>query len=281
MHIARAAEARADKAHRPVLFDNCQPLPLRLQAIGLHPAETSFHRPNRVPSARIMPINLHRLPFGQLIGRVIVLPRPTADVDVLGIDVGRVWKLLRRISARRLAHDRLKCAQHSSDDAGRAHRNISYKRTGNLSRNRVCQRKDSRRTAACSEIDCATQGRFPLDPVARPESANAVEPATSPDVLLVTFRRSRTTVLPGMFAPAVSFAPAIKLLAGSIRYELTGSELCFAPSVLAPTSRHEGHRTVELNRNQFFMAGVFLVLLGVQFRLLDSVTLNEKATEFL
>jgi len=38
---------------------------------------------------------------------------------------------------------------------------------------------------------------------------------------------------------------------------------------------------VELNRNQFFMAGVFLVLLGVQFRLLDSVTLNEKATEFL
>ena len=38
---------------------------------------------------------------------------------------------------------------------------------------------------------------------------------------------------------------------------------------------------MELNRNQFFMAGVFLVLLGVQFRLLDSVTLNEKATEFL
>jgi len=38
---------------------------------------------------------------------------------------------------------------------------------------------------------------------------------------------------------------------------------------------------VELNRNQFFMAGVFLMLLGVQFRLLDSVTLNEKATEFL
>lgn len=38
---------------------------------------------------------------------------------------------------------------------------------------------------------------------------------------------------------------------------------------------------MELNRNQFFMAGVFLMLLGVQFRLLDSVTLNEKATEFL
>ena len=38
---------------------------------------------------------------------------------------------------------------------------------------------------------------------------------------------------------------------------------------------------MELNRNQFFMAGIFLVLLGVQFRLLDSVTLNEKATEFL
>ena len=38
---------------------------------------------------------------------------------------------------------------------------------------------------------------------------------------------------------------------------------------------------MELNRNQFFMVGIFLVLLGVQFRLLDSATLNTKTTEFL
>jgi uncharacterized membrane protein YhaH (DUF805 family) len=38
---------------------------------------------------------------------------------------------------------------------------------------------------------------------------------------------------------------------------------------------------MELNRNQFFMAGVLIMLLGIQFRLLDSVTLNEKATQFL
>ena len=38
---------------------------------------------------------------------------------------------------------------------------------------------------------------------------------------------------------------------------------------------------MEFNRNQFFMAGIFLLLLGVQFRLVDSITLNEKTTRFL
>jgi hypothetical protein len=38
---------------------------------------------------------------------------------------------------------------------------------------------------------------------------------------------------------------------------------------------------VEFNRNQFFMVGVFVLLLGVQFRLLDSATLNDKTTRFL
>ena len=38
---------------------------------------------------------------------------------------------------------------------------------------------------------------------------------------------------------------------------------------------------MELNRNQFFMIGVVVVLLGVQFRLIDSITLNEKTTQFL
>ncbi|HEY2881795.1 MAG TPA: hypothetical protein VGJ15_05165 [Pirellulales bacterium] len=38
---------------------------------------------------------------------------------------------------------------------------------------------------------------------------------------------------------------------------------------------------MELNRNQFFMAGIFVMLLGIQFHILDSATLNEKTTAFL
>ena len=38
---------------------------------------------------------------------------------------------------------------------------------------------------------------------------------------------------------------------------------------------------MEFNRNQFFMIGVLLVLLGVQFRLVESATLNQKTTQFL
>jgi hypothetical protein len=38
---------------------------------------------------------------------------------------------------------------------------------------------------------------------------------------------------------------------------------------------------MEFNRNQFFMIGVFLLLVGIQFRILDSATLNEKTTRFL
>ena len=38
---------------------------------------------------------------------------------------------------------------------------------------------------------------------------------------------------------------------------------------------------MEFNRNQFFMVGIFLLLLGIQFRMVDSATLNEKTTRFL
>ncbi|HEY2826034.1 MAG TPA: hypothetical protein VGJ04_00410 [Pirellulales bacterium] len=38
---------------------------------------------------------------------------------------------------------------------------------------------------------------------------------------------------------------------------------------------------MEFNRNQFFMIGVLVVLLGVQFRLVESATLNQKTTQFL
>lgn len=38
---------------------------------------------------------------------------------------------------------------------------------------------------------------------------------------------------------------------------------------------------MDLNRNQFFMIGLILLLFGLQFRLIESYTLNEKASRFL
>lgn len=38
---------------------------------------------------------------------------------------------------------------------------------------------------------------------------------------------------------------------------------------------------MELNRNHYFMAGVVLLLLGIQLRLVDSYVLNEQSTRLL
>ncbi len=38
---------------------------------------------------------------------------------------------------------------------------------------------------------------------------------------------------------------------------------------------------MDLNRNQYFMIGVILLLLGLQFRLVDSYVLNEKSAKFI
>lgn len=38
---------------------------------------------------------------------------------------------------------------------------------------------------------------------------------------------------------------------------------------------------MEINRNQYFMIGVVLLALGIQFRLVDSVTLTQEASQFL
>jgi hypothetical protein len=37
---------------------------------------------------------------------------------------------------------------------------------------------------------------------------------------------------------------------------------------------------MEFNRNQYFMAGLVVFLLGVQFRMVDAFVLNERATQF-
>jgi hypothetical protein len=38
---------------------------------------------------------------------------------------------------------------------------------------------------------------------------------------------------------------------------------------------------MDLNRNQFFLIGLLLVLMGIQFRMVQSFVLNEKASQFL
>ena len=38
---------------------------------------------------------------------------------------------------------------------------------------------------------------------------------------------------------------------------------------------------MEFNRNQYFAAGMVLLLLGIQFRLVESYVLNDRASEFL
>lgn len=38
---------------------------------------------------------------------------------------------------------------------------------------------------------------------------------------------------------------------------------------------------MEINRNQWFMVGVIVLALGLQFRLVDSYTLNQRTTQFL
>ncbi|MEX0939687.1 MAG: hypothetical protein WDZ59_17620 [Pirellulales bacterium] len=38
---------------------------------------------------------------------------------------------------------------------------------------------------------------------------------------------------------------------------------------------------MEFNRNHYFMIGIIVLLLGIQFRLVDSYVLNEKTTRFL
>ena len=38
---------------------------------------------------------------------------------------------------------------------------------------------------------------------------------------------------------------------------------------------------MELNRNQYFLAGLIVMLIGIQLRLVDAFVLNEHATHFL
>jgi hypothetical protein len=45
--------------------------------------------------------------------------------------------------------------------------------------------------------------------------------------------------------------------------------------------RPRRHRIMEVNRNQFFMAGVVILLLGLQLRAVEAFTLNRECSQFL
>ena len=38
---------------------------------------------------------------------------------------------------------------------------------------------------------------------------------------------------------------------------------------------------MEINRNQYFMAGLIVLLLGIQFRLVDTYVLNDQTSQFV
>ena len=38
---------------------------------------------------------------------------------------------------------------------------------------------------------------------------------------------------------------------------------------------------MDINRNQYFMVGLVILMLGIQFRLVDSFVLNEKCSRFI
>jgi hypothetical protein len=48
-----------------------------------------------------------------------------------------------------------------------------------------------------------------------------------------------------------------------------------------PLDAAEAGRLMELNRNQIFLTGIVLVLLGAQFRWVESFVLNEKTTQIV
>ena len=44
---------------------------------------------------------------------------------------------------------------------------------------------------------------------------------------------------------------------------------------------HRAGRHVEFNRNQYFMFGLVLLFMGIQFRMVETYVLNEKASRFI
>lgn len=64
----------------------------------------------------------------------------------------------------------------------------------------------------------------------------------------------------------------------SRRKDVTGPSVIYTQT---KSFNESAELTVEINRNQYFMIGVVLLALGIQFRMVDSVTLTQEASHFL
>src|SRR5262249_621345 len=53
------------------------------------------------------------------------------------------------------------------------------------------------------------------------------------------------------------------------------------PAQRASSASSDSGHAMELNRNQYFMGGLVVLLLGIQLRIVDGFVLNERATQIL
>ena len=93
-HFADVAETAADPGRHAILDDHGQIVVGRLQEAAGNPRKAAIDGPNRAPPARIVSKDLDLLASTKLVGRVVVLPRSAADVDVVGRNGDLVGKVL-------------------------------------------------------------------------------------------------------------------------------------------------------------------------------------------
>ncbi len=91
VHIAELAAHVSDHVR---LRDFCQVVLQDVQLPAGDPRVAVCGRPNGVPTARIVAVNLHFRAAPQLVGGIVVLTRAAADIDIVGIQIGLVGELL-------------------------------------------------------------------------------------------------------------------------------------------------------------------------------------------
>lgn len=90
--VADVTEAASYSGGNPVVGHHGQIVDTRLEIPAGDPGEAPLWGLDCIPSARVMPIDFDLLAGLELIGGIITLSRPGADIDVFGRNVGLVWK---------------------------------------------------------------------------------------------------------------------------------------------------------------------------------------------
>jgi hypothetical protein len=86
----------------------------------------------------------------------------------------------------------------------------------------------------------------------------------------------------GDFGPVDSF-PTIVIVTEGVKRRLAGARWKKTPPTLVRGTRvrpeKERKGAVKLNRNHYFLIGLILLFLGLQFRMVDTVVLNEPVSQ--